>query len=147
MILWKGFRREDAELGQGMRCDYCGIEISDKLCGVYNFHPNCTYHLFRTFTIPLPEQRLVLNAASSLSTEIVCSLKCGLIRRCMFTVPVRRDVFNFLFSNLGTVISRKPGKFYVRSDFCNDLFSDSDFMYTNTHKDVVCVVFPVYMYV
>lgn len=35
---------------------------------------------------------------------------------------------------------------YVRNDFCNSLFSDSDFMFKNKFDEVVRVVFPVYMY-
>lgn len=89
---------------------------------------------------------MVLDAASSLSTEIICSFKCGAIRRCNFIVSVRRDVFNFLFNNRGNTVYRKPGKFFNREDFCDEFFSDNDFMYTNKFSEVVRVVFPIYMY-
>ena len=59
---------------------------------------------------------------------------------------VRRDVFNYLFSNCGVNVSRRPGKFYNRSDFCDDFFLDDDFVYCNKFGESVRVVFPVYMY-
>ena len=101
------------------------------------------FQLCRTFTDPQPDRRLVLDAVSSLSREICSSLKLGVIRRCSFSVCIRRDVFNFLFSNCGSFVSHRPGKFYLRNDFCNDLFSDSDFMFKNKFDEVVCVLFPV----
>ena len=35
----------------------------------------------------------------------------------------------FLFNN--PFVSHRPGKFYLCNDFCDDLFSDSDFMFKN----------------
>lgn len=64
----------------------------------------------------------------------------------MFNVCVRRDVFKYMFSNRGSSVCRRPGKFYTRSDFSNDFFSDNDFMFTNKFDEVVRVVFPIYSY-
>ena len=38
------------------------------------------------------------------------SLKIGTVRGCSFRVPVRRDVFNYLFCDRGRCVSRKRGK-------------------------------------
>ncbi len=99
---------------------------------VYYFH-------YRTFTDPSPPEREVLNAVSSLSSNIISSLK--LIHRFSFNVFVRRDVLNFLLSNCG---NRKRGKMYNRCDFSDKYFKDSDFMYTNNHNEsirlFVCIV-------
>ena len=104
------------------------------------------YFHYRTFTDPSPPEREVLNAVSSLSSNIISSLKLGLIRRFSFNVFVRRDVFNFLFSNCGNGVFRKRGKMYNRCDFNDKYFKDSDFMYTNNHNESIRVVFPVRMY-
>ena len=104
------------------------------------------YFHYRTFTDPSPPEREVLNAVSSLSSNIISSLKSGLIRRFSFNVFVRRDVFNFLFSNCGNRVFRKRGKMYNRCDFNDKYFKDSDFMYTNNHNESIRVVFPVRMY-
>ena len=94
---------------------------------------------YRTFTDPSPSEREVLDAVSSLSSSINSSLKLGLIRRCCINVFVRRDVFNFLFSNCGNRVVH-------RCDFSDNCFKDSDFVYTNNHNESIRVVFPVYMY-
>ncbi len=75
------------------------------------------YFHYRTFTDPSPPEREVLNAVSSLSSNIICSLKLGLIRPFSFNGFVRRDVFNFLFSNSDNRVFRKRGKMYNRCDF------------------------------
>ncbi len=59
------------------------------------------YFHYRTFTDASPPKREVLNAVSSLSSNIICSFKLGLIHRFSFNVFVRRDVFNLLFSTSG----------------------------------------------
>ena len=99
----------------------------------------------RTFTNPNPDRRIVLDDVSNISTAIVNSLKLGISRCCSFTVNCCRDVFNYLFSNCGSSVRRRPGKFYVRNNFCN-LFNDKDFIYTNKFEESIRVVFPVYMY-
>ena len=90
--------------------------------------------------------RVVLDAVSSLTTAILCSLRVGIVRRCSFNVVVRRDVFNFLFSNCGSRVSRKRGKLYTRTDFNDRFFNNSDFVFYNSCNEGVCVVFPIYMY-
>ena len=89
---------------------------------------------------------MVLDAVGSLSTAIRRSLSVGVNRNCVFSVPVRRDVFMFLFGDCGSVVSRKPGKMYNRPDFNDNYFRSSDFVYYNKHNEGVCVVFPIYMY-
>ncbi len=87
-----------------------------------------------------------MDAVSSLITHITCSLKSGLIRRRLFVVPFRRDVFNYLFNNRGISVGRKPGKLYNRSDFSNAFFCDNNFMYKNNHDEVARILFPICMY-
>lgn len=58
----------------------------------------------------------------------------------------RRDCFIYLFKNSGTCVSHKPGKSFVRSDFCDEFFCDSDFVFVNECGEGVRVVFPIYMY-
>ncbi len=91
-------------------------------------------------------ERVVLDAISSLTTQIKLSLKLGTVRRCSFSVCFRRDVFNYLFKDSGSCVSRKRGKFYNRNDFVNKYFSDSSFTFYNDCNEGVRVVFPVYLY-
>lgn len=73
-------------------------------------------------------------------------VKSGTIRRCSFSIFVRRDVFNVLFGDRGSAVNRKPGKMYSRSDFSSEYFCDHDFVYHVNCTESVRVVFPVYMY-
>ncbi len=68
----------------------------------------------RLFANPCPPQRIILDTVSSLTTAIILSLKCGLLRNCSFNVAVRRDVFNCLFNNCGNRVRRR---LYDRCDF------------------------------
>lgn len=102
--------------------------------------------MYRTFTDPSPPERLVFDAAATISTQILCSLKLGTVSRCSFRVDVRRDVFNFMFSNCGSAVRRKPGRMYNRNDFNDKYFNDYDFVYHTNSNESVRVVFPVYMY-
>ena len=72
-------------------------------------------------------------------------MNVGVIRNCSFSVNFRRDVFNFLFGNRGSVVSCRKGQSYDRNDF-SDLFHLSDFVLYNKFNEGVKVVFPVYMY-
>ncbi len=107
--------------------------------------PLMLYNYLRTFTEPSPDCRAVLDAVSSLCTAIQCSLKLGVLCRCSFNVFVRRDVFMYIFKDSGCSVSRKPGRFYQRSDFCSEFFCDNDFNFVNNHNEFVRVRFPVYM--
>ncbi len=102
--------------------------------------------LCRSFTDPHPTERETLNAVSSLTCSIICSLKLGTIRRCSFNVCVRRDVFKFLFGDTGSRVSRRRGRMFNRCDFNDRFFNDSDFVYYNNHNECIRVVFPIYLY-
>ncbi len=69
----------------------------------------------------------------------------GTVRGCLFRVTVRRDVFNYVFLNCGTRVSRKRGRMYGRTDFNSNFFSNNDF-FCNKFNECVCIDFPVYMY-
>lgn len=87
-----------------------------------------------------------IDAVSSLTTAFLNSLKLGTVRGCLFRVAVRRDVFNYLFRNCGSRVSRRRGKLYDRTDFNDSFFSDNDFIFRNRFNECVCFDFPVYMY-
>ena len=88
----------------------------------------------------------MLDSACQIASSVISSLKLGTVRRCSFSVRVRRDVFELLFSNCGSAVRRKPGKMYSRSDFSAEYFNDSDFVYRNDCNECVSVDFPVLMY-
>ena len=94
----------------------------------------------------MPSERNVLNAVSSLTTAIQCSLKSGVVRQCSFSVCVQRDVFNYLFKDLGKSVCRRPGKNFELVDFNDKYFCRDDFVYCNLYSESVRVVFPIYMY-
>jgi hypothetical protein len=100
---------------------------------------------FRSFTHPSPEKRAILDSVSNLMTAIKTSLKSGCLRNCTFSVCFRRDVFNYLFKDKGSCVS-KPGRLYVKEDFNVDFFNLDDFVFYNKFNECVCVNFPVYMY-
>ncbi len=102
--------------------------------------------LHRSFTDPHPADREILNAVSSLSCNIICSLKLGTIRRCSFNFCVCRDVFNCLFGDTGSRVSRRRGRMFNRCDFNDRYFNDSDFVYNNNLNECIRVVFPIYLY-
>ena len=52
---------------------------------------------YRTYLQQSPTDREILDSVSNLNTQIVLSLKSGVIRRSKFSVCFRRDVFNYLF--------------------------------------------------
>ena len=116
------------------------------IINIQYYYYYCYYYYYRTFTDPRPSEREILDAVSSLSCNIIKSLKLGLIRCCSFNVCVCRDVFNFLFNNNGNRVVRKPGKMFNRCDFSDKYFNDGDFVYINNHNESIRVVFPVYMY-
>ena len=97
----------------------------------YSFQCWFTSSFSRTFIDPKPSRRLILDAVSCLTTAIISSLKWGIIRNRTFCLCFRRDVFRFLFKDSGRSVCRRPGKLYYRSDFCNEFFSESDFVYSN----------------
>ena len=101
--------------------------------------------IYRAYIQPNPPERVVLDAVSSLTTSIIRSLKLGIIRGHSFNVPVRRDVFNYLFKDFGSVVHRKRGRLYNRCDFNDNFFCNNNFVYCNINNGV-CVVFPIYMY-
>ena len=101
------------------------------------------FSYYRTFTDPSRCKRIVVDAVSSLTTGILSSLRKGTVRGCSFSVSVRKDVFNYLFSNCGC---RKCGKFYNRCDFNVNFFNDSDFVFRNSFNECICVDFPIYMF-
>ena len=100
----------------------------------------------RLFINPCPPERIILDAVSSLTTAIILSLKCGLLRNSSFNVAVRRDVFNCVFKNCGNKVRRRPGLFFNRCDFSDKYFNDCDFTYSNEDNECVFVMFPIYMY-
>ena len=97
------------------------------------------------FTDPQPESRMVLDAVSSLCTAIISSLKLGILRRCSFNVHVHCDVFNYFFKDNGSCVRHRPGKFYSCSDFCSNLFSDSNFIFVNKHRKCTCCFSHIYV--
>lgn len=109
-------------------------------------HISLSLYCCRTFTHPSPPERLLLDAAASISSAVLSSLKLGTIRRCSFSVCIRRDVFNYMFGSSGVRVPRKPGKMFCRSDFSDLYFSDDDFVFHSNSRESVRVVFPVYMY-
>ena len=135
-------------MGETGGSDCCSVEVTMMLC-LRIFHYCCllySYCYYRAFNNPNPPERAVLDAISSLTTQIKLSLKLGTVRRCSFSVCFRRDVFNYLFKDSGSCVSRKRGKFYNRNDFVNKYFSDSSFVFYNDCNEGVRVVFPVYLY-
>ena len=70
----------------------------------------------------------------------------GVLRQCSFSVFVRKDVFMYIFKDSGSSVSRRPGRFYQRNDFCSEFFCDDNFSFVNNHNQCVRVCFPVYMY-
>ena len=102
--------------------------------------------IYRAYIQPNPPERVVVDAVSSLTTSIIRSLKLGVIRGRSFNVPVRRDVFNYLFKDFGSVVRRKCGRLYNRCDFNDNFFCNNNFVYRNSNNEGVCVVFPIYMY-
>ena len=102
--------------------------------------------LFRTFLLPCPTRREVLDNISNLTTQIKLSLKLGSVRKCVFSVCFRRDVFNYLFKDKGECVSRKCGKMYDRRDFNLDFFNVDNFVYYNKFNEGCCVDFPIFLY-
>ena len=139
-MLWEGFPREEATW-----------EIEGNITAAalrYLFNTTAVTLLINcsTFLNPDPPQRIVLDAVANLKTSICTSLRAGTIRNCTFTCNFRRDVFNCLFTDKGSVCSRRRGKLYNECDFNVSFFSSLDFVVYNKFGEGFCVDFPVYMY-
>ena len=56
------------------------------------------------------------------------SLRCGVVRKCSFTISFRSDVYNFLFSGKGSTVSGRRCLSYSENDFNPDLFPSDWFV-------------------
>ena len=79
----------------------------------------------RSYEAPSPDHRAIADSVSSLVTAVQNSLRHGCVRNCMFVIPFRCDVFNFLFSGKGSLIHGKKGRYYSEADF------DPTYFYVN----------------
>ena len=79
--------------------------------------------VYSSYCEPCPSYRAIADSISNFVTAVQNSLRVGCVRNCMFVVPFRCDVFNFLFSGKGSSVRTKKGRLYTEEDFDPTYFS------------------------
>ena len=79
-------------------------------------------------------------------TAIQGSLRVGVIHNSRFSVHFRSDVFRFLFSGKGTVVSGRRGRHYVEDDFDPHYFQPGWWVCYDKLGNGCKVSFPICMY-